>query len=510
MPPNTPPPEAMALCRDLAASRGTITPSDFNGLALLLATHGLLGLAARATESGCLRSMSPGMEASVREAWLQARQWVAILDLESQRIAAAAAAEGNLRPPILIKGYHVARHYRDPTLRSYVDIDLLVPTDDRAHWGWLLEGLGFKGRGRWQTTDDERYSHHIAYRRSLGQRTILVELHACLWMERRVRQLDYRSLVPWTEPSPLSGLLAPTLGVQLVILAVHLLHHECAGWRLMWLHDFIELGTADAVAEAREIAGAVGVGWALEEALHAAEQLLGSPVWQASPGRQRFGLASVQRFDRPGLLHHIALSRELGPWRGARYLLSRFDPRRFTDPTRASATSARADVGEWVRKMTRVAWKTPWRTIWGGRRRAVTAAGLRATLLDRGRRHAIAGAALAYVPSSWELRRGAARAMAWATDVRPGPCRDIELSAWAVERLVRPGRLPGQCLLRSIVLARLLSPGRTQSVVIRLGVRRAPKDTIEAHAWVEVDGVPVTPAGDFPPLLPQSNPPEPD
>jgi transglutaminase superfamily protein len=174
-----------------------------------------------------------------------------------------------------------------------------------------------------------------------------------------------------------------------------------------------------------------------------------------------------------------------------------FDPRRFTDPTRASQSSLPTDLLHWAHKMILIALQTPRRAAPSNPPKTVTAIALRRTLLDPNRRRATGGAALAYCQSWIELKRGASQAIAWASHMRTGPCRDINQATWAVDRLIRPGRLPGRCLLRSIVLARLLSSGRAEAVVIRLGVRRTAADTIEAHAWVEVDGVPVTPAGDF-------------
>jgi hypothetical protein len=63
---------------------------------------------------------------------------------------------------------------------------------------------------------------------------------------------------------------------------------------------------------------------------------------------------------------------------------------------------------------------------------------------------------------------------------------DPDSAWWSAQSLVRRGRLPGSCLVRSLVLARVLaSGGRRPS--IRLGVRREGAG-IRAHAWVEMDG----------------------
>jgi hypothetical protein len=83
-------------------------------------------------------------------------------------------------------------------------------------------------------------------------------------------------------------------------------------------------------------------------------------------------------------------------------------------------------------------------------------------------------------------RDGAAAAMAWACRPRPGSPVDAEAAWWSVTRLVLPGRLPGNCLVRSIVLARVLAVGH-RSPAVRLGVRR-DDGAVRAHAWVDMAG----------------------
>jgi hypothetical protein len=83
-------------------------------------------------------------------------------------------------------------------------------------------------------------------------------------------------------------------------------------------------------------------------------------------------------------------------------------------------------------------------------------------------------------------RHGAGKTLAWACRPTRGPAVDPDAAWWSAQSLVRRGRLPGNCLVRSVVLARVLaSGGRRPS--IRLGVRREGAG-IRAHAWVEMDG----------------------
>jgi hypothetical protein len=64
----------------------------------------------------------------------------------------------------------------------------------------------------------------------------------------------------------------------------------------------------------------------------------------------------------------------------------------------------------------------------------------------------------------------------------------------AVTRLLTPLPLDSRCLIRSLVLTRMLArrgiPGR-----LVIGVN--PGETLAAHAWVEVAGRPVLHPGDF-------------
>jgi hypothetical protein len=119
---------------------------------------------------------------------------------------------------------------------------------------------------------------------------------------------------------------------------------------------------------------------------------------------------------------------------------------------------------------------------------------------DPARRGALLAVLLAYPAVRLRLRLwGVGRTMRWACRQRDGRVRDPDIAAWAVDRLVREGRLHGRCLVRSQVLARVLSQGYAPAV--KIGVRRVNGRT-EAHAWVEVDGRTFGQLPEFPPLQP--------
>lgn len=64
----------------------------------------------------------------------------------------------------------------------------------------------------------------------------------------------------------------------------------------------------------------------------------------------------------------------------------------------------------------------------------------------------------------------------------------------AVQRTLRLLPTDSRCLIRSLVLTRLLARRSIPSMIV-IGVRKAP--LFEAHAWVEHDGQPILPAGEF-------------
>lgn len=71
--------------------------------------------------------------------------------------------------------------------------------------------------------------------------------------------------------------------------------------------------------------------------------------------------------------------------------------------------------------------------------------------------------------------------------VPPAAVADARAAARAVNLVA--GRLRATCLTRSLVLHRILA-GRGIATVLRVGVRNEG-DGLQAHAWVECDGVPV-------------------
>ena len=63
----------------------------------------------------------------------------------------------------------------------------------------------------------------------------------------------------------------------------------------------------------------------------------------------------------------------------------------------------------------------------------------------------------------------------------------------AVGRVLGPLPLESRCLVRSLVLTELLSRREIPSTLV-IGVK--PGESFGAHAWVELNGVPLLPSGD--------------
>ncbi|MCA1726562.1 MAG: nucleotidyltransferase family protein [Actinobacteria bacterium] len=315
----------------LAALIGGRDPGPLEGPALedlprRAAFHGLSALvAARALDlpSEVLADVLANAET--------ARRRRAVLDLELRRVVPRGPS--GAATPILIKGPAVARRYADPWLRTYVDIDLLVPEAELNAWAEALERLGYSGPTSWEEDAARVAHHHLVFSRPAPGGPLSLELHWRLFAERRAAALDHELLSPHCTPDDsLGGPLVASPEEQLVILAVHLAHHEPNTTKLMWLMDFAELGDPDVVRGARELASKWGVAWALENALAATEAVLGHPRWNARAEPLGAGLAAARSTGATGLRLHWAMVRELGPRKGLRYLARRLDPRRFRRP----------------------------------------------------------------------------------------------------------------------------------------------------------------------------------
>lgn len=112
-----------------------------------------------------------------------------------------------------------------------------------------------------------------------------------------------------------------------------------------------------------------------------------------------------------------------------------------------------------------------------------------------------------YVPALRTLRSNdVVHMLASARDVAPivdppdvGQHRDLAIRlGWFVVRVLAVMPTDSRCLARALVLARMLAR-RSIAAELVIGVRSG--DQFQAHAWLEHDGRPVLPAGDFEPIF---------
>lgn len=116
--------------------------------------------------------------------------------------------------------------------------------------------------------------------------------------------------------------------------------------------------------------------------------------------------------------------------------------------------------------------------------------------------------ACVFVPVVWVRLRvlGLPRTLAWAAAARGSDLVSgtRALPPASLGRLVniaaRYGPMHAACLVRSLVLIRILSGHGVQGT-LKIGVRKGLPSQLDAHAWVEFDGIPVNDhlnvAGDF-------------
>ena len=110
----------------------------------------------------------------------------------------------------------------------------------------------------------------------------------------------------------------------------------------------------------------------------------------------------------------------------------------------------------------------------------------------------VLGYACLLTPAVWVSLRvfGLPRTLAWAAGPRPTlPASHTHARPPAsfgrlVNIAARYGPVRSACLVRSLVLIRILS-GRGVTGSLRIGVRKGVSSQLDAHAWVEYEGVPV-------------------
>lgn len=253
-------------------------PADQATLAESALYHGVTGQLLMASRAGAVeldRDVLGALEAVQAERMIMA----ALLRAELARIGPLLARAGLARP-ILLKGPALAdRFYPNREHRPFIDLDLLVPwLTEHAVAEVLEREQGYRRTPLPWPQSDHRYAHAIELERGVGVHTIQVELHWRISDDPLATGLDHRALSDRAVQLPGSPeVLVPALPDQLVLLAVHLLHH--GNRRLIWLLDIRAVALAasrEEWADAFDLAAELGLAWILHTALDVVERHLGA------------------------------------------------------------------------------------------------------------------------------------------------------------------------------------------------------------------------------------------
>jgi len=223
----------------------------------------------------------------LRTAWVAGRRQH-LLGVEQLR-GLLSAFEADGVPVILLKGPALAEAlYRDPGLRPFTDLDLLVPKPDLSRALQLLSELGYRHLAGGRPLEFELAYAGAACFVSLGREPagLPLDVHWKLLdyrSGRRAAAVDLQEI--WDRAVKVEGLGRPGLGLcpedLLIYLALHLaVHHALSG--LIWQLDLALLlrrhgATLDwgAVAERAHRWGAAG---ALHFALREVQERFGVEV----------------------------------------------------------------------------------------------------------------------------------------------------------------------------------------------------------------------------------------
>lgn len=282
--------------------REPVPRGDDEALAAAAGAHRLDGYADDAVAHGRWRP-SEAVARRVRDARGRSALRATLLRRELASVAPVLAEACGVAP-IVVKGPVLAeRVHGERTLRAYDDLDVLVPLASLRRaaealvaegWTWSAKPGAVGAAGEPFAGWAEAYGHELHLRRAVGAHMADLELHWRVSDDAAAAALAHERLAASAAPLPALGaaVLAPHPADELLIVALHLLHHRRV--RLMWAADVAlsrdSLAEADwerAFATARELE----LSWALHTALDRAESLLGRGRErpEARPRRGRFG-----------------------------------------------------------------------------------------------------------------------------------------------------------------------------------------------------------------------------
>jgi hypothetical protein len=212
--------------------------------------------------------------------------------------------------PVLIKGPAVAdRYYRVPSLRPFVDLDLILPREALEPAAAGLRAHGYEAVVEFRPGFTQLHGHDLHVAKYGSGPRLDVELHWRVGDDAITAGLDYPFLGAHGERLHVGGreVVVPGIARQLITLAAHLLSDRAR--RLSWVHDLKLIATACSTEEWRDAfteAERLGLSWVLHRALDYPERYLElHRVRPTAPGPPpRFGpVRAAEQIYGPAALH---------------------------------------------------------------------------------------------------------------------------------------------------------------------------------------------------------------
>jgi hypothetical protein len=316
-----------------------VAPADPPRFVDATVVHRVAGAAAAALDSD--RLVLPAVQAkATRDAQAVGALRSALMRRELALVAEplAAAVETS---PIVLKGPAIAdRFYPDPRLRSFADLDLLVPRKRLGDAVAALEQLGYEERVELREGFGDTHGHDIHMAREIGRQRADVELHWRVGDDALGEALSHEALVGSSVAAESAVCRYPAPSDQLLVCSMHLLSDRLR--RLAWIEDLRRISLAldeDAWRQTFERAHLLGLLWVLNRALdysahhldHRRERPL--PAGEPPPWGP---LRAVEELDIRASLHLGRLAAL--PWRRR--------PRYLLDVLLPSRAGLRGTVGE--------------------------------------------------------------------------------------------------------------------------------------------------------------------
>ena len=298
-------------------------PSDPLVFVEAAVSHRVVGPCAEAAKADRLR-LPPRAHDALRGAHAVGALRAALMRRELAAAAGSLAAACGA-PPIVLKGPAIAdRFYDPPSLRTFADLDLMVPRGRLADAVLALESLGYEEKVELRAGFGAEHGHDVHMARPVGRHRAGVELHWRVGDDPLGEALSHRALA---SAAVLADGVAearyPSSTDQLLVCAMHLLSDRLK--RLCWIEDLRRISEdldnpawQRAFGRARELR----LLWVLNRALDYAEHHLGyerpRPLGPGEP--PEWGpLRAVEELDMRASLHVGRLAAM--PWRDRpRYL----------------------------------------------------------------------------------------------------------------------------------------------------------------------------------------------